>query len=123
MRDIATDRDWYTRARKERNLTMGVPHDAGLRCPVCRAEYKGLNQYSTPGVSPRGREMYVVTCHRYYCRSRAHEFAFWPQDQTAFGAKGNCFSTCVAMLLEIDVAEVPWFMTPPAEEWSQRFAR
>lgn len=34
-----------------------------------------------------------------------------PVDQTNFGMPGgNCFSACLASLLEIDLAEVPYFM-------------
>jgi hypothetical protein len=34
-----------------------------------------------------------------------------PVDQTTFGAPGgNCFSACVASLLEIPLSEVPYFM-------------
>jgi hypothetical protein len=35
-----------------------------------------------------------------------------PVDQTTFGAPGgNCFSACVASLLELPIEEVPYFMT------------
>jgi hypothetical protein len=43
-----------------------------------------------------------------------------PADQTTFGfPDGNCFSACVASLLEVDVAEVPWFMGH--DEWWPHF--
>lgn len=46
-----------------------------------------------------------------------------PVDQTTFGSPGgNCFSACVASILELDIAEVPYFMGvedwwPPFVEW------
>lgn len=65
--------------------------------------------------------MYTVTCKSYYCRSRAPAFAFWPVDQTRFGSPGgNCFSACVAMLLERKIDDVPYFMTNP-DTWWERF--
>jgi hypothetical protein len=43
-----------------------------------------------------------------------------PVDQTTFGEeKGNCFSACVASILEISIEEVPFFMGPGA--WWPRF--
>jgi len=43
-----------------------------------------------------------------------------PVDQTTFGHPGgNCFSACVASLLEIPISEVPYFMG--AEEWYPGF--
>jgi len=39
-----------------------------------------------------------------------------PVDQTTFGAPGgNCFSACVASILELPMSEVPYFMAP--EDW------
>ena len=44
-----------------------------------------------------------------------------PVDQTTFGSPGgNCFSACVASLLEIPIEEVPYFMDGGA--WFERFA-
>lgn len=42
--------------------------------------------------------------------------------QTAFGADGNCWSTCIACILDLDVADVPDFNQAPdwaaaANEW------
>ncbi len=50
-----------------------------------------------------------------------------PVDQTAFGFPGgNCFSACVASLLEIPLEEVPYFMGDSLEDdggaWWERFA-
>lgn len=123
VRDSAVEREWFTRESAKRNVARGLRADDGIRCVVCRAEYRGLVQHSTPGVSPLGRDMYVVTCSRHYCRSRAHEFAFWPVDQNTFGAKGNCFSACVAMMLELRIEDVPWFMGEPVAEWGNRFGK
>jgi hypothetical protein len=42
-------------------------------------------------------------------------------DQTTFGFPGgNCFSACVASLLEIQLDSVPYFMAD--DEWFQRFS-
>lgn len=42
-------------------------------------------------------------------------------DQTTFGDPGgNCFSACVASILELPLAEVPYFMG--ADDWSAFFA-
>lgn len=41
-----------------------------------------------------------------------------PVDQTRFGVgEGNCFSACVASLLEIDLDDVPFFMG--ADNWDE----
>jgi hypothetical protein len=49
-----------------------------------------------------------------------------PVDQTTFGHPGgNCFSACVASLLGIPVACVPYFMGEPGEPghvWAERLA-
>lgn len=119
MRDPALDRDWYEFAA-ERNRLRGLPPYAGRRCPVCLTAYIGVqSRYSTGTTSPLGREMYTVTCKSHYCRSRAQEFAFWPVDQTRFGSGGNCFSACVAMLLELRIDDVPYFMT--GADWWHAF--
>lgn len=45
-----------------------------------------------------------------------------PVDQTTFGVPGgNCFSACVASLLEFPVEAVPYFMG--AEDWVAEFSR
>lgn len=45
-----------------------------------------------------------------------------PVDQTTFGVPGgNCFSACVASLLELEVEEVPYFMGEP--DWFFAFNR
>lgn len=53
-----------------------------------------------------------------------------PVDQTTFGLPGgNCFSACVASLLEIPIDEVPYFMGDTGEvlagddpeKWFERF--
>lgn len=50
-----------------------------------------------------------------------------PVDQTAFGFPGgNCFSACVASLLELPLDDVPYFMGDEIEEsdpgaWWKRF--
>jgi len=49
-----------------------------------------------------------------------------PVDQTTFGFPGgNCFSACVASLLELPIDEVPYFMhtddDPNGEKWFDRF--
>jgi len=45
-----------------------------------------------------------------------------PVDQTVFGqAKGNCYSACVASILELSLERVPWFMGPGS--WSERFEK
>lgn len=39
-------------------------------------------------------------------------------DQTTFGAQGNCFSACIASILELPLVDVPYFMgDPPDDEW------
>lgn len=44
-----------------------------------------------------------------------------PVDQTTFGHPGgNCYSACVASLLELPIEDVPYFMGEPANEWSKR---
>jgi len=44
-----------------------------------------------------------------------------PVDQTTFGVPGgNCFSACVASLLELPIEEVPYFMG--ADDWCAAFA-
>lgn len=41
-------------------------------------------------------------------------------DQTEFGEeKGNCFSACVASILELPIDDVPFFMAPG--DWYPRF--
>ena len=41
-----------------------------------------------------------------------------PVDQTTFGAPGgNCFSACVASILELPISEVPYFMSAPDDWW------
>lgn len=45
-----------------------------------------------------------------------------PVDQANFTPTGgDCFSACVASILEMPLAEVPFFNEPPAEEWWPRF--
>ena len=49
-----------------------------------------------------------------------------PVDQTTFGFPGgNCFSACVASLLELPIDEVPYFMGDSLEDdggaWFERF--
>lgn len=44
-----------------------------------------------------------------------------PVDQTTFGHPGgNCFSACVASLLEKPIDTVPYFMADP-DTWGQKF--
>lgn len=47
-----------------------------------------------------------------------------PVDQTVFGwPGGNCFSACVASILELPIEEVPYFMGDPEEPhdaWGRR---
>ncbi len=106
MRDGVLERDPTYRWLRDR-----APRPM-FRCPVCLAVPR--RQWSTEARSPLGRELYVVTCDRHYCRDRAQGYGFQRVDQTAFGAKrGNCFSACVAMILELPLAEVPWFMGLP----------
>lgn len=41
-----------------------------------------------------------------------------PVDQNRFGAgEGNCFSACVASILELDLDDVPFFMGEP--DWGE----
>jgi len=41
-----------------------------------------------------------------------------PVDQTTFGVPGgNCFSACIASILELPISEVPYFMPETIEEW------
>ena len=43
-----------------------------------------------------------------------------PVQQTTFGQKkGNCFSACVASILELTLDEVPWFIG--SEDWFAAF--
>lgn len=106
----------------ERNATYQYLESRGrqrLRCRVCRGQPRA--QWSTVATSPQGRDVGVPTCSSYYCRARAKAFAFEPTDQTTFGPKlGNCFSACVAMILELPISEVPFFMVPG--EWWDRFS-
>ena len=45
-----------------------------------------------------------------------------PVDQTTFGHPGgNCFSACVASLLEVALEEAPYFMADPDDRWYGRF--
>lgn len=48
-----------------------------------------------------------------------------PQHQTIFGAgKGNCYATCIACLLDLEVEDVPNFCVDyPADEWFQETQR
>lgn len=42
-------------------------------------------------------------------------------DQTTFGMPGgNCFSACLASLLDISIEDVPYFNDPPAHRWFLR---
>lgn len=41
-----------------------------------------------------------------------------PVDQTTFGAEGNCFSACVASVLDLPIADVPRFT---GDGWWLRF--
>lgn len=44
-----------------------------------------------------------------------------PVDQTTFGPRdGNCFSACIASLLELSIADVPWFMGGQDDAWMER---
>lgn len=44
-----------------------------------------------------------------------------PVDQTTFGqGTGNCFSACVASVLELAIADVPYFMGA-GDEWFSEF--
>lgn len=48
-----------------------------------------------------------------------------PVDQTTFGFPGgNCFSACVASILELSIEEVPYFMGDMSDnhDWLERFA-
>jgi hypothetical protein len=46
-----------------------------------------------------------------------------PVDQTTFGWEGNCFSACVASILELPLERVPYFMGPSTDGkgWWDRF--
>jgi len=45
-----------------------------------------------------------------------------PVDQSTFGFPGgNCFSACVASMLEIPLADVPYFMAD--DRWFEKFKR
>lgn len=45
-----------------------------------------------------------------------------PVDQTTFGHPGgNCFSACIASLLDLPIADVPYFMD--VEDWVAKLAR
>lgn len=45
-----------------------------------------------------------------------------PVMQTVFTmTRGDCFSACVASILEIELVEVPFFNDDPVEEWWSRF--
>lgn len=45
-----------------------------------------------------------------------------PVDQTTFGrVEGNCFSACVASILELDIEQVPWFMG--SKDWWPGFTQ
>jgi hypothetical protein len=45
-----------------------------------------------------------------------------PVDQTTFGHPGgNCFSACVASILDLTIDDVPYFMD--VEDWIAKFAR
>src|SRR5690606_41102744 len=46
-----------------------------------------------------------------------------PIDQTTFGFPGgNCFSACIASLLELDIEQVPYFMEPE-DAWQENLVR
>lgn len=43
-----------------------------------------------------------------------------PVDQTTFGVPGgNCFSACVASLLELRIEDVPYFMGDTPQDWDR----
>lgn len=45
-----------------------------------------------------------------------------PVDQTTFGHPGgNCFSACVASLLELPIEDVPYFMDEAKGKWHEQF--
>lgn len=48
-----------------------------------------------------------------------------PQHQTKFGAEegnwGNCFATCVAIILDLHVDDIPNFCTGDENTWFRRF--
>ena len=45
-----------------------------------------------------------------------------PIDQTTFGHPGgNCFSACVASIMELSLEQVPYFMAAPEDRWYARF--
>jgi hypothetical protein len=45
-----------------------------------------------------------------------------PVDQTTFGIPGgNCFSACVASILELPIEDVPYFMDAPEDKWFGAF--
>lgn len=41
-----------------------------------------------------------------------------PQRQTVFGCYGNCFATCVAMLLDMSINDVPNFAASEGDWWN-----
>ena len=47
-----------------------------------------------------------------------------PIDQSVLGARGNCFSACLASLLEIPIEDVPFFLSEPGDvsrfQWAER---
>jgi hypothetical protein len=46
-----------------------------------------------------------------------------PVDQTTFGVPGgNCFSACVASILELPIEDVPYFMGSDGEGWFDRLS-
>lgn len=108
MRDPVLTRSPFDRFHYENLRRRGVPDP---RCPVCRVHLNSVaRQYTVKSITPLGGELYVVTCGSHYCRAVAEEArGFYPTDQTAFGAKGNCLSACVAMVLGLSITSVPQF--------------
>lgn len=105
MRDPVLMRTPWDRMLYEQHRRAGHP---GPRCPVCRAAHVNA-QYTTVTETPRGGQIMITTCSSHYCRTKAKTRGFWPVDQTSFGAKGNCLSACVAMILDLPISDVPQF--------------
>ena len=42
-----------------------------------------------------------------------------PVDQTLYGMRGNCFSACVASILELPIEAVPSFANDDRTRWAQ----
>lgn len=114
--------DALEQARRERDEARAHAAERGA------AQVAALSNAAVEGVDLDMKiesltaELAKVTAERDVLAARAHRFAGLPVhvDQTTFGFPGgNCFSACIATLLGLPLADVPYFMEP--EDWWDGF--